>query len=134
MSKRKATAITPEQLAQRAAYSKLLECVRIYLDEHLPDDAVLAEKCMFGMDMFMVRGNMFMGVGVRANADFVSKDLSPKPLACAELVALHDVLFFVVVAVVAVVALHACSVRARDCWFESAKRRSRRRSQNKLLA
>ena len=55
-----------ESNAEAAAYSRLLECVRTYLEENLPEDASIADKRMFGMDMFMVRGNMFMGIGYQS--------------------------------------------------------------------
>ena len=128
MSKRKATTNTPEQLAKRAAHSKILDCVRIYLDEHLPDNAVLAEKRMFGMDMFMVRGNMFMGVGVGRTCSLERSVVAPLP--CPDLL----VLYACACVFVNLVALDSSSVRVSDCWFESAKTLSRRRSQREMLA
>ena len=55
-----------EQRKKSAVHSRLIDCVRIFIEENLPDDAALLEKRMFGMDMFLVRGNMFMGLGLHS--------------------------------------------------------------------
>ena len=39
------------------------EEVRAFLEENVPDDHALEERRMFGMVMWLVRGNMFVGVG-----------------------------------------------------------------------
>ena len=132
MSKRKqaaATADSAEKLAKRASQSKVLECVRVYLEENLPDDASLTEKCMFGMDMFMVRGNMFIGVGVRASPK--ARDQLARIISA---VLSYSRLTFVFCKTVPMVIPVAPSETAKDCWFERAKRLSRRPSQRERLA
>ena len=42
------------------------EYVRNFLADHVPEDYALEEKKMFGMSMHMVRGNMFIGFGMRS--------------------------------------------------------------------
>ena len=46
--------------------SAIVEGVRAYVQDHVPDDWSLEEREMFGMAMWMVNGNMFMGVGLRS--------------------------------------------------------------------
>ena len=56
----------PPRPAKQAAriLSALLEGVRTYVEEHVPDGWALEEREMFGFSMFLVRGNMFVGVGL----------------------------------------------------------------------
>ena len=46
--------------------SALVDCVRTFLDEHVPEGYSVDEKNMFGFAMFLVRGNMFLGVNHRS--------------------------------------------------------------------
>ena len=41
----------------------LIDNVRRFMEENVPDDHTLEERRMFGMLMWLVRGNMFLGVG-----------------------------------------------------------------------
>ena len=63
------------------------EHVRTYIEENVPDNYSLEEKKMFGMNMWMVRGNMFIGVGttssrmlVRVGEPNVEKILAAHPV------------------------------------------------------
>jgi methylated-DNA-protein-cysteine methyltransferase-like protein len=51
---------------QSQAASAVIEGVRAYLEDHVPDGWAMEEKTMFGMNMWMVRGNMFLGVGFKS--------------------------------------------------------------------
>ena len=39
-----------------------LDCVRTYIEEHLPDDAEIVEKSMFGCTCWCVRGHIFLAL------------------------------------------------------------------------
>ena len=47
--------------------SLLIGHVRRFIEENLPDNHTLEERRMFGMCMWMVRGNMFLGVGLQSD-------------------------------------------------------------------
>lgn len=51
------------RLPPPSADSPLVGNVRRFVEENVPDDHTLEERKMFGMAMWMVRGNMFLGVG-----------------------------------------------------------------------
>jgi hypothetical protein len=42
-----------------------IDGVRAFIQENIPEDWALEERRMFGMVMWLVRGNMFIGVGQR---------------------------------------------------------------------
>jgi len=44
----------------------VLDAVRSYVEEHVPEEHTLEERQMFGMAMWLVRGNMFLGVGLNS--------------------------------------------------------------------
>jgi len=46
--------------------SAVVEGVRAFVEEHVPDEWQLEEREMFGMAIWMVRGNMFLGIGLRS--------------------------------------------------------------------
>ena len=47
--------------------SAIIEGVRAYVQDHVPDDCSLEEREMFGMAMWMVNGNMCIGVGLNSH-------------------------------------------------------------------
>lgn len=61
--KRRAAALRPPRSASASA---LIGHVRRLVEENLPDDHALEERSMFGMCMWLVRGNMFIGVGLNS--------------------------------------------------------------------
>ena len=63
------------------------EHVRTFVQDQVPEDYSPEEKAMFGMAMWMVRGNMFAGFGirnerllVRVGEDAVESILAQKPV------------------------------------------------------
>ena len=46
--------------------SLLIGHVRRFVEENLPEEHTVEERRMFGMCMWLVRGNMFLGVGLRS--------------------------------------------------------------------
>ena len=52
---------------QPTAESPMIGNVRRFVEENLPDDHVVEERRMFGMCMWLVRGNMFLGVGLNSD-------------------------------------------------------------------
>ena len=53
----------PARPPPATAETPLIDNVRRYIEENVPDDHELEERRMFGMVMWLVRGNMFLGVG-----------------------------------------------------------------------
>ena len=53
----------PRQRIPRAP-SAVIDGVRAYVEEHVPDGWAIEEREMFGMAMWLVRGNMFLGIGL----------------------------------------------------------------------
>ena len=51
---------------RRKVPSAIVDAVRSYVDEHVPEEDALEERQMFGMVMWLVRGNMFLGVGLNS--------------------------------------------------------------------
>jgi hypothetical protein len=50
-----------------SASSSLVDGVRAYIEEHVPPELfAVEERAMFGCAMFLVRGNMFLGVAMRS--------------------------------------------------------------------
>ena len=62
VAKRRPTAATSQPKIPSAA----VEGVRAFIEERVPNDWALEEKVMFGMQMWMLRGNMFIGVGLKS--------------------------------------------------------------------
>lgn len=62
----------------------VIEGVRAFVEEHVPDGWMLEEREMFGFVMWMVRGKMFLGVGLRSPVLLlrVGEELVEKTLAC----------------------------------------------------
>ena len=50
-----------------AAESVMIGNVRRFIEEYLPEDHTFEERKMFGMCMWLVRGHMFLGVGVTSD-------------------------------------------------------------------
>lgn len=50
-----------------AAESVMIGNVRRFIEEYLPEDHTFEERTMFGMCMWLVRGHMFLGVGVTSD-------------------------------------------------------------------
>ena len=53
-------------LTRMAGLSPLVAGVRNFVEQHVPEGDGLEERQMFGMAMWLVRGNMFLGVGLRS--------------------------------------------------------------------
>ena len=51
---------------RRKVPSAIVDAVRSYVVEHVPEEDALEERQMFGMAMWLVRGNMFLGVGLNS--------------------------------------------------------------------
>ena len=80
----------PRAKPQPRVPSAVVEGVRAFLDDNVPAGMVIEEKTMFGMNMWMLRGNMFLGVGlqsqrllVRVGEDCVEDVLSAHPVGVA---------------------------------------------------
>ena len=63
--------------------SAIVDAVRAYVEEHVPEEHTLEEREMFGMVMWLVNGNMFLGVGLRTEKLLVRVGDSLQTLAPA---------------------------------------------------
>ena len=63
--------------------SAIVDAVRAYVEEHVPEEHTLEERDMFGMVMWLVNGNMFLGVGLRTEKLLVRVGDSLQTLAPA---------------------------------------------------
>jgi hypothetical protein len=61
-----APAAAPRRRKAPRLPSAIVDAVRSYVEEHVPEEHELEERQMFGMAMWLVRGNMFLGVGLKS--------------------------------------------------------------------
>ena len=61
-----APAAAPKRRKAPRLPSAIVDAVRSYVEEHVPEEHELEERQMFGMAMWLVRGNMFLGVGLKS--------------------------------------------------------------------
>ena len=61
-----APATAPKRRKGPQQASAIVDAVRAYVEEHVPEEHTLEERQMFGMAMWLVRGNMFLGVGLNS--------------------------------------------------------------------
>ena len=73
-----APAAAPKQKGPRVP-SAIVDAVRSYVEEHMPEEDALEERQMFGMAMWLVRGNMFLGVGLNSERLLVRVGGAPSP-------------------------------------------------------